>query len=149
MTKHMMRSCAFQALYSLSFAPANTREELERVFKRANLDKNGKAAAAELEQQPRCEGFIWELTHGVWKNEAKLNAIIEKFSRNWRIERMGLLEQILLRLGLYEMLFMGTPAKIVMSESMALADDFGATSSKSFVNGVLDAAAREHTAGLN
>lgn len=140
MAKHKERSCAFQALYSISFAAVESVEELERVYKQARLEQPGMEKA---EEQVLCSGFAWELTCGVWKNEAKLNALITRYSHNWRIERIGLLEQILLRLALYEMRKIGTPPRIVMSESMALADDFGATAAKGFINGVLDAAARE------
>ncbi|MFN9977212.1 MAG: transcription antitermination factor NusB, partial [Phycisphaerae bacterium] len=43
-----------------------------------------------------------------------------------------------LRLGLYEMLHVGTPAPVVLNEAIELAKEFGTEHSASFVNGILD-----------
>ena len=43
-----------------------------------------------------------------------------------------------LRMGLYEMTKMGTPAAVVIDESIEIAREFGTENSSSFVNGILD-----------
>lgn len=43
-----------------------------------------------------------------------------------------------LRMGLYEMTRMGTPAAVVIDESIEIAREFGTENSSSFVNGILD-----------
>lgn len=143
MAKHRGRAQAFQAIYGLSFAPPPDEKELARSFLRSSLEKRNDGEENPPEQP---SGFAWELTRGVWEHQKDLNSAIEKYSLNWSLARVGRLEQILLQLALYEILYLGTPPKIVISESMRLADEFGAGSAKSFVNGILDAASRDMTA---
>lgn len=139
MAKHRERALACQALYGLSFSPAADEAGLAEVFARS-IQARRDNADGEMKQPG---GFAWELTRGVWARQKELNAAIEKFSHNWSLARMGRLEQALLQLALYEMLHMGTHPKIVISECMDLAYEFGASNAKGFINGILDAAARD------
>lgn len=139
MAKHRQRMQAFQALYSLSFIPDPDENALAHAFRNSGLDKG----QTDKDKKSELSGFAWELTRGVWQNKARLNAAIEKYSHNWSLSRMGKIEALLLQLALYEMFFIKTHPKIVMSESMELADEYGAGGAKSFINGVLDAAARD------
>lgn len=140
MAKHRGRAQAFQALYSLSFAPAHDEKELARAFLRSGMARRDNKNETEG-QTP--SGFAWDLTHGVWECQKELDSAIERLSHNWSLARMGRMEQILLQMALYEILHIGTHPKIVISESMNLADEFGASTAKSFVNGILDAAAKD------
>lgn len=135
--KRRERELAFQALYGLSFSPVTDLVQLEEAFM---LSPNN----SHERQKPL--GFAWELVKGVWENEARLDESIGKLSRNWRPERMGRIELVLLRLALHEMLATTTPEKVVMSEYMELAHQFGAGSAASFINGILDAAAKSRIA---
>ncbi len=140
MAKHRERSLAFQALYGLSFSPVDSEKDLSAAFLRSGNARRNENADPDNTAPP--SGFAWELTRGVWLYQKELNAAIENFSRNWTLSRIGRLERILLQLALYEMLHIHTHPKIVMSECMELADEFGAGAAKRFVNGILDAAAR-------
>lgn len=132
--KSRERERAFQALYGLSFSPAKDAAQLERAFLVSPSQDGG-------EQAP--EGFAWDLVKGVWENEAALDEQIRRFSRNWRKERIGRIELILLRLALYEMIYIRSAPKLCISESIDLAKQFGAGGATSFINGILDAAARQ------
>lgn len=135
--KRRERELAFQALYGLSFSPASDLAHLEEAFMLSPHN-------SQEGQKPT--GFAWELVKGVWENEARLDEKIGKLSRNWRPERMGRIELVILRLALHEMIAMSTPAKVVISEYMELAHQFGAGPAGSFINGILDAAARSRAA---
>lgn len=133
MGKHGQRSLAFQTLYGHAITRAETEEQLAELYSHA-ASCQGKVDA------PR--DFGWELAHGAWKQENTLNAAIGRLALNRPLEDVGRLEQVLLRLGLYEIIYQYTPPKVVMSECMILAEEFGAGPGGKFVNGVLDAAAR-------
>lgn len=130
---HRKRELAAQVLYGLSFGQASDIEALKNAFRRSPRH------SAETNEP---QGFAWDLACGVWKNEKSLDSEIGQFARNWRPDQIGRLELVLLRLALYEMRHVGTPPKVVISEYLDLAGEFGALSAKSFINGILNAAAR-------
>jgi len=65
-------------------------------------------------------------------------------SRNWRIERMALVDRNVLRLGLWELRRSGSlPVNVILNEAIELAKRFGTAEAAPFVNGLLDRAASE------
>lgn len=73
---------------------------------------------------------------------AQLDADIAEVTTNWRLERIGVIERSVLRLGAAELLAGKTPPRVVIKEAVKLAERFGSEESARFVNGVLDAYAR-------
>jgi N utilization substance protein B len=61
---------------------------------------------------------------------------------NWRLNRLGAIERSVLRLAAAELSQGVTPPRVVIKESMRLAERYGTPESARFVNGVLDAYAR-------
>ncbi len=135
------RAQAFQVLYSLSFADVTGEEDVRRAF---SLFPAPPAPDGSTDDAPQAaEGFAWELVRGVWLKNDDLDRLIGRFSRNWRVDRLGRVEATLLRLALYEMLYrQDVPPKVAINEALELTRQFGEDNAVSFVNGVLDAAAR-------
>ena len=86
-----------------------------------------------------------EMPRSTSSDEAKIDAQITEKSEHWRIERMSAVDRNLLRLAIYEMTVMGTPAAVVIDEALELARKFSNQEAVQFVNGVLDAVHREIT----
>jgi transcription antitermination factor NusB len=83
--------------------------------------------------------FSKELVLGVCENREDLDKMISRSSRNWRIERMPLLDRCILRLAAFEILFRDDiPPKVSIDESVEIGKKFGGEDSSSFINGVLD-----------
>ena len=68
--------------------------------------------------------------------------MIAEHSRNWRIERMAVVDRNVLRLVTFELMHLDTPAAVAIDEAVELARRFGGDDSPSFVNGIADAIAR-------
>jgi len=69
--------------------------------------------------------------------------LIGEAAQNWRIERMNVLDRLILRLAVYEFLHEpATPAKVIINEALELARTFSTDDSVRFINGVLDAVRR-------
>ena len=64
-------------------------------------------------------------------------------AEHWRLERVGVVERNVLRLALAELAEGSTPARVVIDEAVKLAHWFAGAKAPGFVNGVLDAVARE------
>lgn len=128
------RLFAFQVLYAINFVPS--KQSLEYTFKRFQNcpDQN----------VPDAGSFAWTLVHGVWDNIDELDRTISSYSKNWKIERIAKIELTIMRLSVYEMCFCpDIPLKVAINEGIELAKTFGDENSRNFVNGILDAVARD------
>lgn len=131
------RRRAFEVLYGLSFNEIDSIDSLKFTF--------DNAPERSEENEPTEEGirFAWKLTAGVWTNGAAIDETITKFSRHWKLKRIARIELTILRVALYEMLYMDDiPLKVAINEAVELAKSFGDDNSKNFVNGILDAVAK-------
>ncbi|HEV8380641.1 MAG TPA: transcription antitermination factor NusB [Gemmatimonadales bacterium] len=73
----------------------------------------------------------------------EIDARIAAAAEHWRLERVGVVERNILRLALAELDEASTPARVVIDEAVKLAHWFAGSRAPGFVNGVLDAVARE------
>ena len=126
------RQVALQVLYALDLAPERgvALETFERVAENFDLPEGARA-------------FAKQLVCGVIDELSALDEQIARHARNWRLSRMPAVDRNVLRLGAYEILRTDTPAAVALDQAVELARRFGAESSPGFVNGVLDALARE------
>jgi N utilization substance protein B len=130
------RRAALQALYSADLRERATGAPDTPL---AALD----ALAEHFELAPGARAFAEDLVKGVAAERATLDARLARVARNWRLERMALVDRNVLRLAAWEMIFGGTPAAVAIDEAVELAREFGDESSSRFVNGVLDALRKE------
>ena len=92
---------------------------------------------------PSASEFARELVMAVVARTDKLDELIGSHAKNWRVTRMAAVDRNVLRMASYELCDTETPVAIIIDEAVDLARRFGSDSSPAFVNGVLDAIARE------
>ncbi len=89
-------------------------------------------------------GFAEDLYRIATMRQAEIDALIEEHAQNWRLERMAIVDRNLLRAAVAEMLgFPNTPGPIIINEALEVARRYAAPESVNFLNGVLDAIARD------
>jgi len=89
-------------------------------------------------------GFAEDLYRVATTRQVEVDALIEAHAQNWRLERMAVVDRNLLRGAVAEMLgYPNTPAAIIINESLEIARRYAAPESVQFLNGVLDAIARD------
>jgi len=71
-----------------------------------------------------------------------LDVELAEVTTNWRLDRLGVIDRCVLRLGAAELHRGDTPPRVVIQEAVHLAERYGTVKSAKFVNGVLDALAR-------
>jgi N utilization substance protein B len=87
------------------------------------------------------------LVRGVVAEQERIDALLAEHAQGWTLERMPGVDRNVLRLGVYEILYVDdVPDAVAVSEAVALARDLSTDESPSFVNGVLGAVVRQ-TAG--
>ncbi len=79
-----------------------------------------------------------EFCLGTLENLDKIDILIEKFLKNWRFDRLSVLDRSILRLATYELTQSSVPSKVAINEAVELAKKYGGEDSFSFINGVLD-----------
>jgi len=131
-SRHASRQAALQVLYALDVGPAggSVDEVFGRVTDHFELPEGARA-------------FAKELVCGVIGRREQIDAAIARHAHRWRVERMAAVDRNAMRLGVYEILHTDTPAAVAIDQAVELARRFGAETSSAFVNGVLDAIARE------
>ena len=82
------------------------------------------------------------LVRTVLQDGPELDRELTEVTMNWRLERLGVIDRCVLRLGAAELHRGETPPRVVIQEAVLLAERYGTLKSAKFVNGVLDALAR-------
>jgi N utilization substance protein B len=84
-------------------------------------------------------GFVVSLVRGAMEHRDTLDERIGDAAKNWRIERMAVLDRLVMRLALQELLaHRESPPRVVISEAIELARAYSGEEAAKFVNGVLD-----------
>ena len=82
--------------------------------------------------------FALRLVKGTCANLEQIDELIEKFAVDWRLERMVSTDRNVLRLAIYEILYMDdVPVSVSINEAVELAKKYGTEESSKFVNGIL------------
>ncbi|RQD78458.1 transcription antitermination factor NusB [Desulfonatronospira sp. MSAO_Bac3] len=133
-SRHAQRVFAFQILYSLNFD--QTGSGLPATFDHFKNDQDT------VDQKDL--SYALQLVNGVRDNLEELDANIGRHSQNWKVKRIAMVELTIMRLAVYEMICReDIPVKVAINEAIELAKTFGDNNSRNFVNGILDAVARE------
>jgi len=83
--------------------------------------------------------FMERLVRGVLEHCQEIDRLIEKYSENWRLDRMNIIDRAILRMATFELLFCEEiPPKATLNEAIELGKRFGSEDSGSFINGILD-----------
>lgn len=102
-----------------------------------------------LEQLPAPpDPFVVELLAGVQRDGARIDELISRFSVDWPLGRMPVVDRNLLRIAVFELLERpDVPVAAVISEAVELAKSYSTEQSGRFVNGVLGSIAAELRGG--
>lgn len=83
--------------------------------------------------------FFHKLVKGVTRSRKSIDAVIERFSSNWKIYRMPYVDRNILRIAVFEMLYCADiPVKVSINEAIDIGKKFGTHESGAFINGILD-----------
>ena len=145
LSRHEIREKALQALFPLDFNQELTKKDA--INHALSIDQQ-----EIVNEDAFVPVYLDELVGGVVEHQAELDKIIQKHLRsNWSIQRIAKMDLIILRLGIYEMLYnTQVPNRVVLNEAIELAKTFSDDQSRKFVNGILSNVMKEiDEAGAN
>ena len=118
------RQCVLKALFAYQFSKKDIIDQLVSN----NLELKGN------------NHFIQSLFKIVLKNMKLTEDIIKSHLENWEIDRVALIDKILLKMGICEIYFIDdVPPKVTISEMVEIAKIYSTDESPVFINGILDA----------
>ena len=100
-----------------------------------------------LAQDPPVNDYTVTLIRGIAEQQSHIDEVLTRYSQGWSLERMPAVDRNVLRIGVYEVLYVDdVPDAVAVSEAMGLVRDLSTDDSPSFVNGVLGNVVRNKTA---
>jgi N utilization substance protein B len=79
------------------------------------------------------------LVNGVLGTKGQIDALVERFSQNWKIDRMSSVDRNVMRIAVYELLYCDDiPPKVSINEAVDIGKKFGTQESGAFINGIMD-----------
>ena len=125
------RAAALQMLYQWEVGRVSAHEAIVTYWPSREDDEELPEALRE---------FANALVTGTIRQIAEIDALLAAHAQNWRVERMAVLDRLVLRLAVYEMLTSPeTPSGVVINEALELAREYTGDEAVGFVNGILDA----------
>ena len=141
-SRSVARLAAVQALYQMETAGAGV-EAVIREFTDHRFDREVEGihlAAAD-------EDYFAEIVRGAVERQSEIDkAIASKLAVNWKLERIDATLRAIFRAGGYELLAKSAPFEVVIDEYVEIAKSFFEGPEPGFVNGALDAMARDERA---
>lgn len=88
-------------------------------------------------------GDIAQTVESIVSHRNDLDAIFVPLLENWRAERISTCSRLVIRYGVWELMYTKTPVHIVINEAIELAKSFAENDTYRFVNGILDRVSRQ------
>ncbi len=131
------RRHAFILIYQKSFC------DLEEFKNRLEIYLN------ETDAKEEHKDFILKIVWGVLDNMEVIDGLINQNAKGWTIERMNKVDIAIMRLAIFEMMFMDDiPKSVSLNEAVELAKRYSGDEAPSFINGVLGGIANNKELGL-
>jgi transcription antitermination protein NusB len=135
-SRHDAREAALQMLYQWEVGRVSMFEVRQTFWTHA---RDGREPLPD-----DLRAFATTLADGVAAAVEELDPIVAEAAEHWRLERMNVMDRLILRLAVYEFLREPeTPGKVIINEALELARSFSGEEAVRFINGILDAIRRK------
>ncbi|MDM5334441.1 transcription antitermination factor NusB [Ureibacillus composti] len=114
------------------------QKALQVLFQLDNIELTVEEAIGHVLGEEESDSFFEGLVNGTMEKKEEIDAVLAEKLENWSLSRLPKIERTVLRLALYELLYMEeTPNRVVLNEAIELCKTFSDEKSSKFVNGVL------------
>lgn len=123
------REAVLQALYAIEISKGKWKDAIKSVIK------------SRLSDDTETFKFAERLFLKIVNNQDVIDEVITQHLNNWRIERLNIIDRLLLRMAIAEFLFYEQiPTKVSINEAIEISKKFSTKKSGNFINGILDSA---------
>lgn len=89
--------------------------------------------------------FINETIDGIIKNKDKIDSLANKYLKDWTMDRLNKVDQAIISLGIYELMYTETPSIVAINEAIELSKKYSDDAVTKMINGILDKIFHEET----
>ena len=149
MSRTTARAAAMQMIFEKISGGQGGEETLKMVYDELREDGlPGVERIGRKEPDEEDREYITAALEGVLEHLEEIDALIEKnTAKGWSIERISLVNLTILRLAVWEILYVDdVPGSVSIAEAMELTERFSDPEDKAFINGILGTILREHEA---
>ncbi len=82
--------------------------------------------------------FVNDTINGIIKNRKDIIKLADKYLNDWTIDRLNKVDQSILSLGIYELMYTDTPSVVSINEAIELSKKYSDEAVTKMINGVLD-----------
>jgi N utilization substance protein B len=82
--------------------------------------------------------FVNETIDGIIKNKKEIVEKADKYLNDWTMSRLNKVDQAILSIGIYELLYTDTPSVVSINEAIELSKKYSDEAVTKMINGVLD-----------
>jgi len=112
---------------------------VEKTLKKFKAESKEDAAMMTLFKNEEDEEFVKLLFRKAIFNNKKCSELIDKNTTNWEVDRIALMDILVMQLAITEVLaFPEIPVKVTLNEYIEIAKYYCTSKSSTFVNGILD-----------
>ena len=128
--KHRARRLALQSICCLDVQGDRAWEMVELFLK-------------DSKELPKTIDAARTMATETFSRREEIDCVLARHARHWELGRLALVDRNILRLATWELSGGEVPYKVVITEALRLAQEFSTVESPRFINGVLDAIAKE------
>lgn len=118
------------------------REIIMRVIYQVNLFDDAKLdynINSLIKEQLELENeFVNDTINGILKNKKELVSLANKYLKDWTMNRLNKVDQAIILLGIYELLYTETPSIVSINEAIELSKKYSDEAVTKMINGILD-----------
>lgn len=126
------RELVIQFLYLTEMNEGEVENQLKAFWENNSCEEEG------------VQSFTEDILKDIFDHKEEIDARLEKYSDNWTLSRMAVIDRNLLRMAASELMYSKTvPPKVAIDEAVEIAKKYGTADSPNFINGVLDRILKE------
>ena len=132
MQRSAMRELAFELIYAIEIQK-NIDEDMLELFFENN----------EIKEQD-VKNYLKKIKDGLEEHKSEIDElIIHNLKQNWSLNRISKINLSLIKLAIFEMLYLDLPYKVAINEAIELSKKYADEQSPVFINGILASIVKE------
>lgn len=132
MQRSAMRELAFKLIYGFEIQKEVEEDSLELFFENNDVDEE------------EVQDYLREIKEGIDLHKDEINDLIShNLKQNWSLNRISKINLSLIKIAIFEMLYLDLPYKIAINEVVELSKKYADDQSPTFINGILASVVKE------
>lgn len=132
MQRSAMRELAFKLIYEIEIQKSTDEDCLELFFENNDITKK------------EVQDYLTTIKKGIQEHEAEINDLItNNLKKNWSLNRISKINVSLIKIAIFEMLYLELPYKVAINEVVELAKKYADDQAPVFINGILASIVKE------